>query len=53
MGQFTPDTFARDTQRVRSPISIRRQRRLARLAVVCAAMTVAGIALFAVAFSGS
>jgi hypothetical protein len=52
MEQYTPETFARHTQRVRSPISSRRQRRLARLALACVAVTAASIALLAVALTG-
>ena len=52
MEQYTSDTFARHKQRVKSPISSRRQRRLARLALVCGAVTAAGIALLAVALAG-
>jgi hypothetical protein len=52
MEQYTPDSFARHSERVRSPMSARRKRRLARLAIACAGVTAAGVALLAVALTG-
>jgi hypothetical protein len=53
MEQYSPDSFARHSQHVRNPISSRRKRRLLRLALGCAAVTAAAVALLAVALSGA
>jgi hypothetical protein len=43
--QYQAESFTRHSTRVRSPISSRRHRRLARLAIACALMTAGGIVL--------
>ena len=52
MEHYSPETFARHSTRVRSPVSTRRQRRLARLAVACALVTAGGLTLLVSAIAG-
>jgi hypothetical protein len=51
MEQYQPESFARHSSRVRSPISSRRRTRLARLAIACALITAGGIALLTAAIA--
>jgi hypothetical protein len=52
MEHYTTNDFARHGNRVKSPISRRRARRLARFAIASALVVVAGLALLMLGLNG-